>query len=63
MSITKLTPVWGAHGQPHAHDLAYVRPYTPPPRIIVGLLTGEVELDATQLVPNKTPVPREGDRR
>lgn len=62
MPITKLTPVWGAPGQPHAHDLSYVRPYHPPPRIIVGLLTGE---GAGELlaVPNKTPAPREGNRR
>ena len=58
MPITKLTPVWGAQGQPHAHDLAYVRPYTPPPRILVGLLTGDPEP-----VEDKTPVSREGDRR
>lgn len=57
MPITKLTPVWGAHGQPHAHDLSYVRPYTPPPRVIVGLLTGDGEP-----VENKTPVPPDSDR-
>ncbi len=42
MSITKLTPVWAAQGrETHAHDVHYVRPYVPPPRIIVGLLTGD----------------------
>ena len=54
MSITKLTPVWAAQGRvTHAHDVHYVRPYVPPPRIIVGLLTGDGEL--TQ----KKPVARE----
>jgi hypothetical protein len=44
MSITKLHPVWVASGRPSSHDLSNVRPYTPPPRVIVGLLTGDGEL-------------------
>jgi len=48
MSITKSPPVPVAQ----ADDLRRVRPYVPPPRIIVGLLTGDGEL-----------VPREPDER
>lgn len=49
MSITKLTPQWGAPvvAGRAPHDLDHVRPYVRPPRILVGLLTGdggEVEL-------------------
>ena len=52
MPITKLTRV------------IHVRPSTPPPRIIVGILTGEEEVDPTEpAVQNKTPVPPEGNRR
>jgi hypothetical protein len=53
MTITKLTPVWAAEGRDtHAHDVTYVRPYVPPPRIIVGMLTGDGSLvaDAKQPV-------------
>lgn len=60
MSITKLTPVWVAQGrETHAHDVHYVRPYVPPPRIIVGLLTGEGPETGTT-VPKQ---PVEHDRR
>jgi len=57
MPITKLTPVWGAQGQPHAHDLVPGRPCTPP-RIIVGLLTG----DAEDTEKRETPVSPERQR-
>jgi hypothetical protein len=49
MTITKLTPVWAAEGT-HPHDLTYVRPYVPPPRIIVGMLTGGGPPDVKQPV-------------
>ncbi len=43
MSITKLTPVWvGQVRTPAPAD----RPANPPPRIIVGLLTGDGALVA-----------------
>jgi hypothetical protein len=59
MSITKLTPVWAAQGrETHAHDLHYVRPYVPPPRVIVGLLTGDGAGDVGANV--KQPVERVG---
>ncbi len=46
MSITKLTPPWGAPGVAGrvSLDLDHVRPYVSPPRILVGLLTGDGEL-------------------
>ena len=46
MSITKLTPHWGAPvvAGRASHDLDHVRRYVPPPRILVGLLTGDGEL-------------------
>lgn len=57
MSITKLTPVWAAQGrETHAHDLTYVRPYVPPPRIIVGLLTGDGAAGVEASPKTKTPV-------
>ncbi len=41
MSITKLTPVWIAQTRAATHD--HVRHYVPPPRVIIGLLTGDGE--------------------
>jgi len=56
MTITKLTPVWAAEGRvTHPHDLTYVRPYVPPPRIIVGMLTG----DGALVPKTRQPVERE----
>ena len=50
MSITKLTPVWVGHVRtPSSTE----RPPTPPPRIIVGLLTGDGVLAGTPPDPRR----------
>lgn len=50
MSITKLTPVWVGQVRPSTPT---ERPVNPPPRIIVGLLTGDGALVETPPDPRR----------
>lgn len=52
MSITKLTPVWVGPVSTPAPAKSD-RPYQPPPRIIVGLLTGDGALAVTPPDPRR----------